>query len=174
MRTGLHQLLRQRAIIRHQQQSLARIIQPSHRIHAPHTLRQQIHHRRPPFGIADRGHISLRLIQQKIDQPLRLPQPLAIHANLIALRIRLPSLLRHHYPIQRHPARRNHLFRLAPRRNPAPRHYLLQSFHHFLECGGLPALSEANVPPFFFLHKARLFPRSVPLLARHSKPACRR
>src|SRR5438874_1197979 len=58
--------------------------------------------------------------------------------------------------------------------NPSPRHYLLQSFHHFLECGGLPALSEANVPPFFFLHKARLFPRSVPLLARHSKPACRR
>src|SRR5205807_1957007 len=100
MRARLHQLLRQRPVIRHQEQSLARVIQPPHRIHALSTLRQQIHHRRPSLRIAHRGHISLRLVQQQKPQPLPLLQRLSIHAYRISLRIGLRSLFRH--PATRH------------------------------------------------------------------------
>src|SRR5579859_379778 len=125
MRTGLHQLLRQRSVIGHQHQSLAPIIQPPHGIHSPRAIPQKIHHRRPPFRIAYRRHIPFWLVQQKINRLLPFPNGLPIHANNIPLRISLRPLFPHHFAIQRHSPSRNHLFRFAPRRNPASRHYFL-------------------------------------------------
>src|SRR6266850_37538 len=128
VRTRLHQLLRQRPVVRHQQQTFAGIVQPPHGIHTLRAFCHQLHHRQPSFRIADRGHVPLRLVQQKIKKPLRSFQRFSIHADLVPLRIGLRTQFRHHGSVERHPPRRNHLFRLAPRRNPARRHNFLQSF----------------------------------------------
>src|SRR5947199_76807 len=93
MRAGFHQLLCQRPVVRHQQQSLACIIQPPYRIHALPALREQIHHRRPPLRVAHRRHIPLWLVQQVIDEPLRLLERLPINANLVPFRIGLGPLV---------------------------------------------------------------------------------
>src|ERR1700731_3980662 len=128
VRTGLHQLLRQRPIIRHQQQSFAGVVQPPHRINPFGTILHQLHHRRPSLRIAHGSHITFRLVHHKIQQPLPSFQRRPIHANHVAPRITLSPLSPHNFPIERPPPRRNNLLRLAPRRNPASRHNFLQSF----------------------------------------------
>src|SRR6266850_7818996 len=128
VRTRLHQLLRQRPVVGHQQQTFAGIVQPPHRIHTLRTLLHQLHHRQASFRIADRGHVPLRLVQQKIKKPLRSFQRFSIHADLVPLRIGLRTQFRHHGSVERHPPRRNHLLGFAPRCNSASRHDFLQSF----------------------------------------------
>src|SRR6266481_1503963 len=109
-------------------QSFARIVQPPHRIHALRTFLHQIHHRRPPLGIAHRSHITLRLVQHEIQQPLAAFQRPAIHANHVPFRVGFRAFLHHHFSVERNPPRRNDLFRFASRRNSARRHNFLQSF----------------------------------------------
>src|SRR6202044_2844184 len=130
VRASLHHPLRQRAIIREQQQSLASVVQPPHRIHAPHTLPHNIHHRRPPFRIAHRRHIPLRLVHHEVEQLLWPRNRGSIHTNRVGRKIRLRPQFAHHGAIHRHAPRQNYFFRLAPRRHPASRHYFLESLLH--------------------------------------------
>src|SRR6266576_2539425 len=102
-------------------QPFARVVQPPHRIHALGTFLHQLHHRRPPLGIPRRGHVTLWLVQHKIQKPLPAFQRLTIHANHVAFRIGFRALFQHHFSVERHPPRRNDLLGLAPRRNPARR-----------------------------------------------------
>src|SRR5260370_21308442 len=99
VRAGLHQFLRQRSIIRHQQQPFAGVVQPPHRIHSLATILYQLHHPAPPLGISDRGHIAFRLVQQEIQQPLSSLQRRAIHANHLSFPLRLRSLFHHHFSV---------------------------------------------------------------------------
>ncbi len=90
-RSGLRQQVRQLAVVGHQQQAFALVVKPPHRIQPFLHLREELHHRRPAFGIAHRGHVALRLVQHKIPVPLGAMQQLAVHANVVARRIGLAS-----------------------------------------------------------------------------------
>src|SRR6266403_839395 len=135
-RTRLHQLLRQCPVVGHQQQTFAGIVQPPHRIHTLRAFFHQLHNCQASFRIADRGHVPFRLVQQKIEKPLRPLQQFSIHADLVPLRVGLRTQLRNHGSVESHPPRRNQLLRLATRRNPASRHDFLQSFgsHRSSQC----------------------------------------
>ena len=57
-RRGLGQLVGQVAVVGHQQQSFAQVIEPPHRVEPLRHLLEELHHRGPALGVAHGGHIS--------------------------------------------------------------------------------------------------------------------
>jgi len=113
-RRRLGQLVSQFAVISHQQQAFAQVVQPPHGVQTFPLVREELHHRRTSLGIAHRGHIALRLVQHKVANPLRTLQQLAIHANVVPRRIGLGSQLHHHFAVDLNETAKNQLFSLAP------------------------------------------------------------
>jgi hypothetical protein len=114
---GLGELVRQFAVIRDEQKSLAQIVEPTDGVQALAGLREELHDRRPPFGIADRGHIALRLVEHEVPMTLRSLQQFAIDPDMIAARIGFAAKFRHHRSIHLNAAGRDQLFSMAPARN---------------------------------------------------------
>ncbi len=83
----------------------------------PFTPAKQIHHSRAFLRIADRRDVTLRLVQENIGEPLLTLQQLAIHADMIDLRIRLAAEFRHGRAVHLHVAGGDQLLGLAPRSN---------------------------------------------------------
>jgi hypothetical protein len=125
-RRGPRELVGEVAIVGHQQQTLAEIIEPPHGVKALVHLREELHHRGPAFGVAHRGHVTARLVEHKIARALRAVQQLSIHADVIARGIRLRSQCGHHLPVHLHAALGDHLFRVPPAGDARPRKNLLE------------------------------------------------
>ncbi len=67
------------------------------------------------FGIADRGHITLRLVKDDVGEPLRRMQELAIDPNVILFGISLAPKLSNWLTVDEHASGGNQFFRLAAR-----------------------------------------------------------
>src|SRR5579864_1222086 len=120
--------MRQVAVVGQQQQSLACIVEPAHRIDACTNAVQQIHDRRPVFGIVCRGDVSLRLVHQQINLALGPVQQLAIYANVVALGIGLAAEFGDDLSVDRHHAGADQLFSFATGRNSRSSNDFLQTF----------------------------------------------
>jgi hypothetical protein len=115
------------AVVGQQQQALARIIQPPHRIYAALDAVNQIHHSRPLFRIAHRRDVSLGLVEQKIRMALRPEQQLPVDADMVKLGISLAAQFGDHLPIDLHMAGNDQFLGLAARRDPGRGNDFLQA-----------------------------------------------
>ena len=166
MRAGLGEFLSEFSIVRHQEKTFACIIETPNGVQALLAVGNKFHHRRTALWIGDRSHVTFRLVQHEIQERLGAFQRLAIHRNLIHVRIGFRALLRDDFSIQGHPAGGDNFFRLAPRGNSRCRHYFLQTFRsHEKKTPGrvTEQINEPSVALVFFaglqlaLQKIRLF-----------------
>jgi hypothetical protein len=103
-RGGARELVGQLAVIGHQQQAFAQIIEPPHRVEPFAHAGEELHHRRPALRILDCGHVAARLVQHKVPLALGAMEQLAVHADVIARGIGLAAKSRDYLPIYLHPA----------------------------------------------------------------------
>ena len=122
--------LRQRAVIRQEEQSLRVLVEPSDRINMRLLHRQKVDHRAPASLIGNGRDIALRLIQQEVYAAFLFRQRLAVHCDARNCHVRLRSWLTHRHAIHRHAPCRDHLLCLAARRHACTADDFLQSFFH--------------------------------------------
>jgi len=128
-RRCLGQLVGQFAIVGHQQQAFAHVVQAPHRVKPLSHLLEELHHGWPALRILHRGHKAARFIQHKIAQPLGALQQLPVHTNMVPARVGLGAKLGNHRAVHLHTPLLNHLLGLAPARHSALRQDFLQALH---------------------------------------------
>src|SRR5271165_1894891 len=89
VRAGLGELLRKCAVVGHEKQALAGIVEAAHRIDALGVFRKQVHDSGAAFRIAHSSDETLGLVEEEVDEGLGAFQGLAVHANDVALRVGL-------------------------------------------------------------------------------------
>ena len=92
----------------------------------------QVHDRRTILGVADRGDITLGLVEKQVDVPplSRSLQKLSVDANVVRLGIGLAPQLGDYSPVYLHVAGGDQLLRLSPGSNAGCGDDFLQA------CGG--------------------------------------
>jgi hypothetical protein len=98
-RGGAGQLVGQFAVVGHQQQTLAEVIEAANGINAFLDLCEEFHHRGPVLGIAHGGDEALGLVEHEVAQALRALQELAVDANVIANRVGLGAEFGHDFAV---------------------------------------------------------------------------
>jgi hypothetical protein len=83
-RSSFGEFVCQFAVVGHQKQSLAHVIQAPNRVKPLAHLLEELHHCRSAFRILHRGHEALGFIEYEIAKPFRALQQLAVHANVVA------------------------------------------------------------------------------------------
>src|SRR6185312_6544985 len=137
-RRRLRQLIRKVAVVGHQQQTFAQVVQPPHRIQPRHLavladgfflgiLPQQLHHGRPLLGIVERGDIAAWLVHHKILLLLAALQQLAVDTDVVAAEVCFRAQLGDDLAIHLHAAIEDDLLRGTARSNARLREYLLQA-----------------------------------------------
>src|SRR5579872_7053102 len=121
------------AVIRHQQQSLAGIVQSSDWIDSSLDAAHQIHHCRPLFWIAYRRDITLGFIQKQIRMPLFALQQLPIDADVVHLGISFAAEFRDHRPVHLHMPGRDQFLSFSPGSDTSRRDYFLQPLEGHIE-----------------------------------------
>jgi hypothetical protein len=124
-RCGPGQFVCQLAIVCHQKQSLAQVVEATHGVKSLAHLFKELHHRGATLGIADGGYEALRLIQNEVAHPLCSLQQLSIHADVVACCVRLAAEFRHNGAVYLHAALRNQFLGMAPTGDPRLRKDLL-------------------------------------------------
>src|SRR5271165_1306762 len=117
--------VRQLAVVGHQQQAFARIVQPSHRKN-PLTTADELHHRGTLFRVAHRRHVTLWLVDDVVPEALGTLQQFAIDADVIARRVGLGTQLGYDFPVDLHASGEDNLLSLAARANSGRGDDLLQ------------------------------------------------
>jgi len=125
VRAGLRQLRHQVAVVGHQQQTFAHVIQSANGEDAFLHARDQFHDRGATFGIAHRGDVSFGLINHQIDVALGAAQKLAIKADFVGTRVGFRAEFGDDLAVHRNAAASNQFFGFAPGRNSSSRKYLL-------------------------------------------------
>ena len=115
VRSGLGEEVGQLTVVRHEQQAFTGIIKAADRIYALAHVLDQTHHRGPAFRIGDRGHISLRLIEQKVDMLFRTVQQLAIDLDVVGGEIGLGAEFGNDLSVDGDATLRNQFFSFAAR-----------------------------------------------------------
>jgi hypothetical protein len=82
--SGAGQAVGKLAVVGHQQQAFAHVVEAANGVQAlPHLLKE-LHHRGAAFGILDRGDEPARLVEDKVAEPLGALQQLAVHTYVVA------------------------------------------------------------------------------------------
>ena len=126
------QRIGQRAVVGHQQQAFALVVQPAHRKDPRARALKKLHHRRPALRIGNRRHVPLWLVQHVVARLLRLLQQLAVHADVVPRRVRLRAQLRHHLAVHPHAPFGDQRLRLASRGHSGGGNDLLQPLRRAL------------------------------------------
>ena len=113
VRRSFHQKIGEFAVVGQQQQAFAGVIQATDGVDAGPDPVQQVHHRGAMFGIFQRGDVSLGLVHQQVDMPLRAVQQLSVDANVVVLGVGLAAQFRDHLPVDRHQSAGDQLLCLA-------------------------------------------------------------
>jgi hypothetical protein len=127
MRCGAHEMVGQRAVIGHQQQAFAQVVQPADGIYARSRLLHQVHHRGPAFRIGDRGHIALGFVQQKINMTFCAVEQFAVNFDVVGCQVSLAAECGDHLPVHGDASLGDQLFGVATRRDSRRGNDLLQS-----------------------------------------------
>jgi hypothetical protein len=117
-RCSPRQFVRQLAIIRHEQQAFAQVVQAADGVKPLAHLFEELHHCGASLRIAHSGDKPLRLVQHEVPQPLRPLEQFSVYPNVIACRISLCAQLGNYLAIHLHAALRNQFLRMATARDP--------------------------------------------------------
>ena len=112
---GLGELVGQFAVVGHQQQAFAEVIEASHGVQALVFCREELHYRWPALGIADGSDKALGLIEHEVANPLGALQQLAVHAHVVARGISLGAQFHHDLAVDLDSASEDQLFSFAAR-----------------------------------------------------------
>ena len=82
------------AVVRQQDQALGGHVEPADREQARHR-RHQVHHGRPPLGVAARADDAARLVEHQVDGRLRRLDADAVDADVVLLEVGLGAELAH-------------------------------------------------------------------------------
>lgn len=126
----MEQRLGQVAMIRQQHEPFTIEIQPADREHSHRDPMQVVFHGGAAFGIIERGHDVLGLVQNQVNIRLCGPQMFAVDLDVVAIRINFSAKLLHHVAVNGHPSGHNQFLGLAPRRNPGTGNQLLKTNFH--------------------------------------------
>jgi hypothetical protein len=122
------QLIRELAIVGHQQQALTHVVKPADRVKSLAHLFKELHDRGTTLGVLHRGHKAFRFVQNEIAQALRALQQLSIHADVVASRIGLGAQLGHNLAVDLNSPFFDQLLSAPPARHTRLRQNLLQAF----------------------------------------------
>jgi hypothetical protein len=111
--SGARQLVGQLAVVGHQQQALAQIVQPAHGVQALSQLGEKLHHRGTAFGVAYGSDVALGLVQHEVTKAFGAVQQLAVHADMVAAWVSLRAELGHCCAVHLHAAFCDQFFRVA-------------------------------------------------------------
>ena len=126
-----HHSVRKLAVIGHQQQAFAVIVETPDRVDPLSQSPNKLHDGLAPFRIEHRCHAVLRLIQHDVHLMLRRMEQAMIHLNVIARDVGFRAEFRNDYAVHHHVAFANQHFRLAAAGDTGLRKNLLQSlFRH--------------------------------------------
>src|SRR5260370_10354868 len=92
-------MLCQTAVIGQQQQAFAQIVEPADRIDSLADMLDQVHHRRPAFGIGNGCDMSFGLVEQEVNIALPAAEQLAVHFDVIVLWISLAAQFGNYPPV---------------------------------------------------------------------------
>lgn len=133
--TRMHQPVGQGAVVREQQQPLGVIVEPADGIEPPSDVADEIHHRRAPLRIVQRGDEAGGLVEHEIDRGRLKPEQFAVDFDVIALRVGLGAQLGDNPAVDGDAAVRDQRFRLAARRDPRLGNEFLKSDLHIKGTG---------------------------------------
>ena len=128
MRSRASQFVGQLAVIGHQQQAFAQVVEPSHRVEPLRHLGEELHHRGAALGVARRSHKAPGLVENEVAVPLRFADQLAVHADVVAPQVSLGAQRRHHLAVHLDAAFGDQLLGVTATRDPGLRQNLLQPF----------------------------------------------
>jgi hypothetical protein len=139
---GLGELVGQFAVVGDQQKTLAQVVEATDRVEALAGLGEKLHDGRAALGIADGGHISLRLVKHEVTMTLRPLQKLAIDPDVIAACVGFAAKFCDHGAVHLDTAGGDQLFSVAPARDSRFGEDLLQALQvdGTLGCMHLPIL----------------------------------
>jgi len=126
----MHERMGHRAVVRDQQQPLGVIIEPADGIEPAPVLADEIHHRRAPLRVADGGDDAVGLVEHEVDRRRLKVEELAVHLDMVALRIGLGAQLGDDPAVDGDAAVRDQRLRLPARRNPCLRDEFLKAYQH--------------------------------------------
>ena len=101
------------AVVGDEEQAFAHIVQAADRVEALAHLVKKLHDGGAAFGILDRGHKALGLVQHEVAQTLGALQQLAVHADVVAAGVSLGAERGDHFAVYLHAALLNHFFGFA-------------------------------------------------------------
>jgi hypothetical protein len=128
VRRCLHQEIGEFAVVGEQEQPFAGVVEATHGIDARAHPVEQIHDRRPMFGIVKGGDVSLGLVHQQINMALGALEEFAVDADVIHCRISLASQFRDDQAVYGHKSARDDLLCFAARGNSGSGDNFLQAF----------------------------------------------
>ena len=120
----MRQPLSQLAVVGHQQQPFAVVIQAAD-WEEPLWKIDQLDHRRPALRIVGGGHDAGRLMQHHVRARADLPDWPAIHNDLVLFRVDACAGHKHDLAVHRHAAGADELLAIAPRGDAGTRQHLL-------------------------------------------------
>jgi hypothetical protein len=122
----LGELVRQVAVIGHQQKAFTQVVQAADRVKPFVHLLEELHDGGAALRIADRGHIAFGLVKHKVAQAFSAADQLSIDPDVVSFGVRFRAQFGDHLAIYLYPALRNHLFGMAAAGHPGLGQNLLQ------------------------------------------------
>ena len=113
MRAGFGELLRERAVVGHQQQSFTCVVETPYGINALANTLYQIHDRGTPLRVVHGGDITFRLVEREIEKLLAARKRGAVDGDFVAIGISFGAEFGDHFTIQRDPMRGDQLLGFA-------------------------------------------------------------
>jgi hypothetical protein len=120
--------VREIPVIRQDQHAFRIVVQTADGIHADLDAFQQILDRRPAFRIGHGRDKARGLVQHDIDLRLLRIDELAVHLDMVLVRVGLGAELGHHLAVHAHPAFGDERFRGAARRHSRGGYDFLDTF----------------------------------------------
>lgn len=117
----------QSAVIGHEQQSFAQVVQPADGIYARSRLLHQVHHRGAAFRIRDGGHVAFGFVEEQIDMAFSAMEQFAVNFDVVGRQVSLAAERGDHLPIHGDASLGDQLFGVAARRDSRRGNDFLQS-----------------------------------------------
>jgi len=127
-RGGARELVGEFAIISHQQEAFAEIVEATDGVEAFARLGEKLHDGGPTFGIADRGDVALGFVEDEVAMALGTLEELAIDTNMIAGGVGFAAELSNDLSIDLNTTGGDEFFRMAATGDAGLRKDLLQAF----------------------------------------------
>jgi hypothetical protein len=110
---GPGEFVGQVAVVGHEQQAFAQVVETANGIETFARLREELHHRRAAFGIAHRGHEALGLVEHVVAETLGALEQFAIDADVVVGSIGLTAELGDDFAVDLNAALGDQLFGMA-------------------------------------------------------------